>query len=89
MSTTATDIATWMIDIITAEGKVTQEDMVDAIEAKFGADWVYVNDNGHTSIDRAVLKEFRKAHDGGIKWHREDRAWYIDSSSEAEPSEGK
>ncbi len=32
MSTTAADIATWMTDIITTERRVTQTDMVDAIE---------------------------------------------------------
>ncbi len=81
MSTTATEIATWMTDIITTEQKVTQTDMVDAIEAKFGPEWTYVNANGHVSIDRAVLREFRKAHKGAVKWNREDRAWYVDDST--------
>lgn len=91
MSTTATEIATWMTDIITTEQKVTQTDMVDAIEAKFGPEWTYVNDNGHVSIDRAVLREFRKAHKGGVKWDREGRAWYVDEStpeSESSAAEG-
>lgn len=81
MSTTATEIATWMTDIITTEQKVTQTDMVDAIEAKFGPEWTYVNDNGHVSIDRAVLREFRKSHRGAVKWDREDRAWYVDDAA--------
>ncbi|MFX1756990.1 Uncharacterised protein [Rhodococcus gordoniae] len=83
MSTTAADIATWMTDIITTERRVTQTDMVDAIDAKFGSDWIYVNDNGHPSIDRAVLKEFRKAHRGAVKWNRDDRAWYVDDEPTA------
>jgi hypothetical protein len=72
MSTTAADIATWMTDIITTERRVTQTDM---------------NDNGHPSIDRAVLKEFRKAHRGAVKWDREDRAWYVEDAPTAEPSD--
>jgi hypothetical protein len=84
MSTTASDIANWMVDIINTERKVGQADMVDAIESKFGSEWIYVGDSGHPSIDRAVLKEFRKAHRGAVKWHREDLAWYIDDSPEAE-----
>lgn len=84
MSTTAADIATWMTDIITTERRVTQTDMVDAIEAKFGSEWIYVNDNGHPSIDRAVLKEFRKAHRGSVKWDREDRAWYVEDEPTTE-----
>lgn len=83
MSTTAADIATWMTDIITTERRVTQTDMVDAIEAKFGSDWIYVNDNGHPSIDRAVLREFRKAHRGAVKWNREARAWYVEDAPAA------
>lgn len=77
MSTTASDIATWMVDIITAERRVTQTDMLDAIEAKFGADWTYVGANGHPSIDRGVLREFRRAHRGGVRWDRDTRAWYV------------
>lgn len=88
MSTTAGDIATWMTDIITTEGRVTQTDMVDAIESKFGADWIYVNANGHPSIDRAVLREFRRAHRGAVKWHRDDRAWFVGDSDDNSPDEG-
>lgn len=87
MSTSASDIATWMVDIITTERLVGQADMVDAIESKFGSEWIYVGDSGHPSIDRAVLKEFRKAHRGDVKWHREDLAWYIDDEPEAESAE--
>lgn len=77
MTATASEIATWMVDIITAEQRVLQTEMVEAIEAKFGADWIYVGDSGHPSVDRSVLKEFRKAHRGNVRWDREARAWYI------------
>ncbi|HET8994673.1 MULTISPECIES: DUF6953 family protein [unclassified Rhodococcus (in: high G+C Gram-positive bacteria)] len=87
MSTSASDIATWMIDIINTERRVGQADMVDAIESKFGSEWIYVGDSGHPSVDRTVLKEFRKAHRGAVKWHREDLAWYIDDKPETGAAE--
>ncbi|NLV79452.1 MAG: hypothetical protein GXY65_08950 [Rhodococcus sp.] len=89
MSATASDVATWMVDIITTEHRVLQTDMIEAIEAKFGGDWIYVGESGHPSVDRAVLKEFRKAHRGGIRWHREDRAWYVaDTAVDPAPGDG-
>ncbi len=87
MSTTAAEIADWMTDIIDTERRVAQTDMVDAIEAKFGSDWIYVNDNGHPSIDRAVLREFRKSRREEVKWDREARAWYVEASSPEEAAD--
>ena len=75
MTTTARDIAEWMVETIKAEKFVAQEHMVRDIEDKFGSEWEHFNDSGNPAIKPSILAQFRKLHGGAIEWDKGDRAW--------------
>ena len=54
---------------------LSQEVAVFEIEKRFGSEFVYVNDSGGQSIDRAVLKEFKKLTSGKVVWERGEKMW--------------
>ncbi|MGB3304524.1 MAG: hypothetical protein WBA98_17740 [Gordonia sp. (in: high G+C Gram-positive bacteria)] len=86
---TEQEVAQWMVDEIRQSGPVEQVAVVDAIEAKFGAEFVYEK-NGHRAIAKPVLREFRKLHAGSIGWERDDRAWYVrEESDKTEADQGE
>jgi uncharacterized protein DUF6953 len=57
--------------------ELDQEDAAYGIEEKFGAGFVYLNDNGNPAIDRRVLTEFRKLSGDGVVWSRSERMWRL------------
>jgi len=70
------DVARWMLDEFERQdGYLSQEDAVSVIETKFGATFVYVNDNGNLAIKRNVLDAFRKLTTDTVVWNQSDRAW--------------
>src|SRR2546423_6362779 len=73
---TNADVAAWMVEQL-EEKKwgLYQEDAVWDIEKKFGAKFVYENDNGNPAISRGVLKEFRTLTEGKVVWERGSRMW--------------
>lgn len=77
--TSAQDIATWMIDRIRTEGRLSQDQAVQDIPGTFGPEWVRTLENGHTGISKEVLVEFRKAHGGTVQWDRDRRFWSLRS----------
>ncbi|MGV9540343.1 DUF6953 family protein [Nocardia beijingensis] len=75
--TTASDVAQWMVDRIKANRHEYQADLVADIEALFGPEWIYENENGNPAINRKVLAEFRTLHGGSIEWEKRERAWTV------------
>lgn len=41
---------------------------VKGIEATFGAEFIYSNENGSKAIDKGVLEEFRRISDADVVW---------------------
>jgi len=72
---TPNDVAAWMMGEVTASGVLHQDDAAAQIEAKFGDEFVPLNDNGNMSIRPDVLKEFRKQSGDDVVWERGERLW--------------
>lgn len=51
-SVTAEDIARWMLEKLQQDTELFQEKVVEEIESKFGAEFVYGNENGNSTINR-------------------------------------
>lgn len=72
---TALEAAQWMLERISSNGFLDQEEAVYAIHDKFGEEFTYINDNGNLAIAKPVLKEFKRLSGDGIVWVRGDRQW--------------
>jgi hypothetical protein len=75
MSFTANDVAGWMFEELRFAGVLHQEKAVQHIRDHFGEAFIYVNDNGHASIDKEVKKAFKKLHGGKAAWDRDAFYW--------------
>lgn len=70
----AIEVAEYMKEQLAQQTYLYQDVIVYDIEAKFGADFVYTNENGNLAIGRNVLKEFRKITPDAV-WERGERCW--------------
>jgi len=68
-------IAQWMLEELGRAGILDQELIVHSIATKFGKEFTYFNENGNLSIDRRVLREFRKLTEGTVVWERGEKFW--------------
>jgi hypothetical protein len=75
MSVTASEVAEWMFGELKNVGTLHQEEAVQYIRSNFGETFIYVNENGHTSIDKEVKKAFKKLHGGKAAWDRDAFYW--------------
>jgi hypothetical protein len=55
-------------------GELLQEDAVNAVQRKFGKQFVYLNENGNPAIHKGVLKEFKKITPDAV-WERGEKLW--------------
>ncbi|QHT59083.1 hypothetical protein GXP70_03310 [Paenibacillus lycopersici] len=69
------EIARWMLDELKSAGKLHQDQAVSHIREQYGDSFVYVNENGNVSIDKAVKKRFKKLHGGRAAWERDGFFW--------------
>ncbi len=69
------EVAEWMLKNLEINKTLDQEWAVYEIKKKFGSEYTYVNENGNLSIDKSVLREFRKLTEGRVVWERSDRCW--------------
>ena len=72
---TADDVAAWMFGELRRAGALYQAAAVEHIRTHFGERFVYVNENGHASIDKEVKKAFKKLHGGKAAWDRDAFYW--------------
>src|SRR6266851_3525088 len=72
---TALNVAEWMDQTLAQAGELIQADAVAAIKERFGSEFVYRNDSGGLSIQRAVLLEFRRLTKDTAVWVGEDKLW--------------
>ncbi|MFC4303232.1 DUF6953 family protein [Cohnella boryungensis] len=75
MSDTANDVAAWMFEEMKEKGVLYQAEAVEYIRKHYGEHYVYVNENGHASIDKEVKKAFKKLHGGKAAWDRDAFYW--------------
>jgi hypothetical protein len=72
---TARNVAEWMLRQLNDKGYIYQEDIVWEIQAQFGDEFVYENENFNLAISPNVLKEFRKITEDTVVWSRGERMW--------------
>lgn len=75
MEVTAQEVAEWMVKEIKFTGTLRQEDAIEYVKTHFGEQFVFVNDNGNSSLSKEVKKAFRKLHGGRIAWDRDGFLW--------------
>jgi hypothetical protein len=75
MNPTADQVAEWMFAELKNAGILYQTAAVNQIKERFGEQFIYVNDNGHESIDKEVKKTFKKLHGGKAAWDRDAFYW--------------
>ncbi len=64
-----------MANEVRTKGELYQEDAVDAIERRFGAEHLYDNANGNLAISKPVLTAFRHITESDVIWIRSERYW--------------
>lgn len=69
------EIAQWMLNELKEKGILRQEDVVEHIKSVYGSHYLYVNEAGHVSIDKAVKKIYKKLHNGRAAWDRDGFFW--------------
>jgi hypothetical protein len=73
---TAQEIAEWMAAEVEREGLLIQKVAAFEIEKRFGAEFVYVNENGNRAINPEVLGAFEKLlPQEKAVWVRKARFW--------------
>lgn len=75
MEVTAQEVAEWMVKEIKFTGTLRQEDAIEYVKTHFGEQFVFVNENGNSSLSKDVKKAFRKLHGGRIAWDRDGFLW--------------
>ncbi|MEC0240679.1 hypothetical protein P4H66_12560 [Paenibacillus dokdonensis] len=75
MEVTAQEVAEWMVQEIRPTGTLYQTDAIEYVKTQFGEQFVFVNENGNTSLSKEVKKAFRKLHGGKIAWDRDGFFW--------------
>ena len=66
MEKTAQEVAEWMVQEIKFTGTLQQEAAIEYVRSNFGEEFVFVNENGNSSLSKEVKKAFRKLHGGKI-----------------------
>lgn len=69
------DVAAWMLGEVQRDDVLYQDDAAYRIQATFGDNHVYVNDNGNLAIGKPVLKKFKILSGETVVWERGDRLW--------------
>jgi hypothetical protein len=80
MSFAAEEVAEWMFKELKFAGVLYQEEAVNYIKSNYGERFIYLNDQGHSSIDKDVKKAFKKLHGGKAAWDRDAFYWGWTSS---------
>ena len=64
-----------MLQALEESYSLYQENVVHDIAMEFGEEFTYLNANGNLSIDKKVLREFRKLTEATVVWERSERMW--------------
>lgn len=75
IETKVQEIAEWMLHEVKEVGILPQDKAVAYIAQNYGEQYLYSNENGNQSIDKAVKKLFKKLHGGRAAWDRDGFFW--------------
>lgn len=75
MEATAQQVAEWMVEEIRFKGNLYQTDAIEYVKTNFGEQFVFINENGNSSLSKEVKKAFRKLHGGKVAWDRDSFMW--------------
>jgi polyphosphate kinase len=68
-------IAVWLINKIKANEILNRNDVVCEIEKTFGRKYLTLTPKGNKTLDKSVLRQFRKHKDDNIIWNVGKQAW--------------
>jgi hypothetical protein len=69
-------VAEFMLDMLN-HINMPQEKVAFEIEKKFGKNFISYSVSGNRTIDKRVLRQFKKLADGGVIWDRGAKAWRL------------
>jgi hypothetical protein len=69
------DVADWMVSEVEVEGFLYRDMAVAHIADKFGAEFIYTDEDGKPAISEAVLTAFHELTEGTVYWDRWDKCW--------------
>lgn len=72
---TPQDVAKWMVEELHRAEYLHRETVVRDIARKFGDRYTYIDANGKPTIDKTVLRWFRKLTEKNVIWDRGARMW--------------
>ncbi|WP_411827777.1 DUF6953 family protein [Luteolibacter sp. AS25] len=72
---TADVAAKWMFDILSKDGCLYQDDVVDHLVRSKAEDLLRENADGNLALSARVLNAFRKLEPVDVVWVRPDRYW--------------
>jgi hypothetical protein len=75
MTTTAKEVAEWMVNELEGWRYLNQTDAAARIRMYFGEEFIYVNRRRNPAIIKAVLAEFEKLTQDSVVWVRKSRRW--------------
>ena len=79
---TPEDVAASMLRHLERLRFLDQSVAVDFIRKEFGVQFIQPNDSGNDSIDRRVLKAFKKMSGDDVVWDRSQQQWRRRESSD-------
>jgi len=68
-------VANYMLNELTTNGVLYQNEIVYIIADKFGEEFVYNNERGNLAIEKKVLDIFKKIRPKEIVWDQRERCW--------------
>jgi len=71
---TASDVAEWMAEQVTARGYLEQYVAIDEVAALFGGQFVYEKE-GTRAISKSVLSRFTKLTKETVVWEKYAKRW--------------
>lgn len=72
---TAADVATWMVEELRKQGRLSQSHAAAEIKHRFGDQFVSVNDNGNLAIIKEVTAQFNEQTRESVVWVRRQFMW--------------
>lgn len=78
------EIAQWLFEKIMREDNVSQSEVVEEVDMKFGNEYTTFNKDGNVVVHPKVYYSFRKLNKGDIKWVPSSLSWHKITSEERE-----
>jgi hypothetical protein len=70
-------VAAWMLEEVEQAGILYQTDVVEYLQAKFGAEATYLNSNGRPAIAKPILAAFKSLTTKNVVWIHAAHYWRL------------